>query len=589
MNKLELIIGRYDDPEKQLQDDYSFDLYRSNLAIFGSALSGKTTLIKTILMRIHQEVKGNGKEEIYILDYGNSFEKYEKLPYITAVFDALNEENVRRTFRLFEQKMAHNLRILKGQPYYEYERTDRPAHCTLIIDGLSAFASEPKNEKHKEVLIKLARDGISKGISIIFTANDTAGGISKLLSSFNRKIAFDLPPDKYIDIFSGKVNKPIVAKGRGIVNDSIKHYEFQAYFPYYSQSKKPDKKAEEQEISELIQILYSFGAYNSGVAAKKLHSFLSGDELTTDFDVWAKYTGKSWDESCQEVGDGTAIVGLDYYSFNPVSINLKEAQSIAIYGKKEFGKSNLLGLLLEAANRMKDDIAVIFLDDKRRGLATIAPIIDTIKNRNIVRIVEERAEFEKIVDLYFNQSTKVTPKRRNKKTRTFIPTPQVDPSDFTGAVDTVDEFEETHYVDDSAENFTFSVENRPFTIFVIQSRFFYKIDSGDPDEQFIARIAPCVSEAVTEKALFIFSDVQRITETTSRLFFNNGIVHAFLLDDIVRFVNDARGRSSVFSDQDPKELKENFGPCERGDGFYFNIERDELSKLKFIKCGNTTD
>ena len=58
---------------------------------------------------------------------------------------------------------------------------------------------------------------------------------------------------------------------------------------------------------------------------------------------------------------------------------------------------------------------------------------------------------------------------------------------------------------------------------------------------------------------------------------------AFLLNNIAEFVSD-RGSRSVFGEMDPKELKNEFARCEIGDGFYFDIEADELKKMKFIKA-----
>lgn len=46
--------------------------------------------------------------------------------------------------------------------------------------------------------------GSSKGISVVFTATDTKG-ISSYLLSFKQKIALNLPVDKYVDIFNTKV------------------------------------------------------------------------------------------------------------------------------------------------------------------------------------------------------------------------------------------------------------------------------------------------------------------------------------------------------------------------------------------------
>ena len=88
-----------------------------------------------------------------------------------------------------------------------------------------------------------------------------------------------------------------------------------------------------------------------------------------------------------------------------------------------------------------------------------------------------------------------------------------------------------------------------------------------------------------EKGLwFIFSDVRKVSnndrDTESSL--NNSIAAAFLLDNIAEFVSD-RGSRSVFGEMDPKELKNEYARCEVGDGYYYDIESDELKKIKIIK------
>jgi hypothetical protein len=131
---------------------------------------------------------------------------------------------------------------------------------------------------------------------------------------------------------------------------------------------------------------------------------------------------------------------------------------------------------------------------------------------------------------------------------------------------------------------SFNKKNHPFTVFVIQSYFYYQSDSILGARSLFGRITPFINDAKKEKVLFIFSDVPKIVEKDLSKYFNNSISYAFLLDDIVKFIGD-KGQNSVFENLDIANLKEQFGPCERGDysGFYFDKEADELSKVKFIK------
>ena len=82
--------------------------------------------------------------------------------------------------------------------------------------------------------------------------------------------------------------------------------------------------------------------------------------------------------------------------------------------------------------------------------------------------------------------------------------------------------------------------------------------------------------------MFIFSDVQKISDGEQNSFFNNNLSTVFLLDNIAEFAGE-RGQKSVFGNMDVKMLKEDYARCELGDGYYYDIEGDKLVKLKFIK------
>lgn len=565
MKSLNLILGRYDDLENQVQANYSIDLYTSNLAIFGSAMSGKTTLLKTILVRIHQMVKTN--EEIYILDFSNSFEHYQQLPYITAYFDAYNDENVRRIFRIMEEKLSQNIKQLKGKMFTQCNDETCPTHVTLIIDGLNTFFCQTQYETYQELLLKLARDGISKGISIIFSANDLAGGISKLLPSFKSKIAFELPKDKYGEIFDEKVEKPMVIKGRGVTNIETSTYEFQAYYPY-----NINKYHDEEEFIQDFQNDLNIDLKK--LKQQKLISFT--DDL--DKDTWSKYTPEAM------MIPMNLIAGLDYYSIKPIQIELKTAGSIAIYGKKRYGKSNLLALILENLiyQNQQEDLRVVFFEDGRKGLNDINGVITKIKDHVIYNNKDDFVKYVKnnyydIPDDIQNTKNPII----KQPSLINVKRPKLEKIDDMAEINEIYD-EEIKMIEDDEPTARHQEYKNPFTVFVIQSRQFYQAEFGNESRQLINKMVSFINDANEHNVLFIFSDVQNIVSLEARINFNNSINHAFLLDDIVRFVND-KGANSVFGNQDIQELKEQFGKCELGDGFYFNRETDILTKLKFIK------
>ena len=52
--------------------------------------------------------------------------------------------------------------------------------------------------------------------------------------------------------------------------------------------------------------------------------------------------------------------------FKPIGIDFEDSRVAAIYGKREFGKSNLLKLLLDSLSRIKPTSRFVFFDDGRK-------------------------------------------------------------------------------------------------------------------------------------------------------------------------------------------------------------------------------
>jgi hypothetical protein len=107
--------------------------------------------------------------------------------------------------------------------------------------------------------------------------------------------------------------------------------------------------------------------------------------------------------------------------------------------------------------------------------------------------------------------------------------------------------------------------------------------SANGEKQFINNILPKLAAIAEEEDLiFIFTDIQKITDQETNNFFNNTLNSVFLLDNIAEFAAE-RGQKSVFGSMDVKALKEEYARCELGDGYYYDIEADKMVKMKFIK------
>ena len=127
----------------------------------------------------------------------------------------------------------------------------------------------------------------------------------------------------------------------------------------------------------------------------------------------------------------------------------------------------------------------------------------------------------------------------------------------------------------------YNMDETPFTVFIIQSKLIYL--NTPEGKRFINSILPQLAAVAEEREfLFIFSDVQKISDGEQNSFFNNNISTAFLLDNVAEFAGE-RGQKTIFGNMDVKTLKEDYARCELGDGYCYDIEADKLVKLKFIK------
>ena len=520
---MEIAMGVYDAPQIQQQPVLYLNPFKSNIAVFGGPMTGKTTFVKTYLVRIHENKELVAHENIYIIDFGGNMGEYSQLESVCACFDNSNEENIKRIFKTLERRMDENSKKLGSNNYYSlYTKSPLkcPTHLTLIIENLNAFLADERYSAYQDRLMRLCRDGLSKGLSVIVTANDITG-TNRLMANFGQKVAFEMPSDNYYEIFNTKVNKPMKLPGRGIVNIDSATYEFQCFVPFVGE--------EDVELRGLIS--------ESSVVKNQNKMVAFNGNLT--FDNVSRYSANAM--SIRQRDD--ILVGLDYYEHKPVCLNVRESRSIAIYGKRQFGKSNLLRIIVRTILNSNKGVRFVYLDDGRKQLEEF---------RNVGSDNVYLTSVESFRDYLTEHG--YGGKRSIRTAKATIP-PQ--PIDSVVSDDT------------------------PYTVFVLQSKALYQ---SSVDATYLMRewIPEMIGGAEARNYLFVFSDVRNISAPEVRIPFNNSISVAFVLDNIGEFVAD-KGSKSVFGEMDARELKSEYAKCSIGDGYFYDVEADILEKLRFIK------
>lgn len=515
MRRLEM--GICDDLDTQTQPVLYVDIYASNVIVFGGHMSGKTTFLKTMLTRMHQNFEQGDAEEIYVIDFGGNLGDYEQLPLVSACFDNSNEENIRRVFKTVESRLESNIKRLRSAQFSEeYRRTEgpKPLHITFVIDNVNSFLADERYMSYQDTLRKFCREGLSKGLSLVFTASDTSNGLSRYLSSFSRRFAFDVSAETYMDVFGMNVSVPMKNPGRGVTVIDGKAREFQAFLPF------EDERAELTDFAEEA-------AAQTG-RSEKLRGF--GEELSRE--NFSEYAAEGVTAEAAEAQGDCIAVGLDYYGHQPVLVDLETMHSIAIYGKKKFGKTNLLHLLLRSVRSRHPDYRIVLADDGRKQLADLH-------------------QPDSVNSVYLDKLEQLT------------------------------EYLDVNGYCAKPGNRAFQEADNPTTVFVLQSKMLFQ-SSG---KNLLSTFARMTAAAEEKGYYFIFSDVRKIgnSDREAESFLNNSFSVAFLLDNIAEFIQD-KGSRSVFGEMDAKELKNEYARCELGDGYFYDIESDELKKMRFLKA-----
>lgn len=515
---MKLAMGMYDSPQTQEQPILYLDPHRSNIAVFGGPMTGKTTFIKSLLVRMHENPASIPNEDIYIIDFGGNIGSYSQLPRVCACFDSSNEENIKRVFRTLERRLKENVNALNSQSYYSLEESNPdlcPPHLMLIIDNVNAFLSDERYSTYQDRLMSFCRDGLSKGLSVIFTANDLSG-MSRIVANCGKKIAFEMPAENYFELFNSSVNKPMRVPGRGVINLDRDAFEFQCFMPFAD---------EKEELPALLEKYRGFSNKN------RMVSF--GDTLRSDNVSLYIPSGYAVPHDPDSI-----LIGLDYYEHEPVVLNIQETRSIAIYGKRKFGKSNLLALILNKIKLVKKDARFVYLDD---GREQVKPFFDDDQRNGIDSHM--LTDVQQLVS-YLDSNGYISVKK-----------------------------------DSSGRPLQPINTSNPFTVFVLQGKSLYRGTSNR--NSLFGHLSGMIAGAEERGYLFIFSDVQRISDSYEQATFNNLIASAFLLDNIGDFVGD-RGNKSVFGEMDARELKAEYAKCSVGDGYFYDTEADKLKKLRVL-------
>lgn len=370
-------IGIYDDPDNQYQGTYSIDLANQNVMIIGSAQSGKTNILQTMIRSIASKYTPQ-EVSIYIMDFASMVLKnFESLNHVGGVVTSSEDEKLKNLMKLLfteietRKEKLMSVGVSSFSAYKEAGRKDLP-QIVVIIDNLTAL--KELYFEDDDDLLRLCREGLTVGVTMVMANSQTAGIGYKYLSNFSAKIAlFCNDSSEYGSLFEHCRETIDDIHGRCIVEIDKTHLDCQTFLAF-------EGEKEIDRVKEIKQFVSIINSRNPKLNAQIIP--VIPDLLTKDF-VDSTLSGFMTEKY-------SVVIGLDYGTVSPVTLQLNSLGSpLTITGREGMGRHNFFKYILSMLDRKyHNQTDVYVIDSINKRLADVSKT----DNINAYEFMPEKAE-----------------------------------------------------------------------------------------------------------------------------------------------------------------------------------------------------
>lgn len=225
-DNLTATVGRVDNPADQEQ--YNLDIHfnqNGHLLVYGAPSSGKTTLLKTIVMSLALKYDPD-YVHFYILDFGTrTFGVFHELPHLGDIIYPEDEQKLGRLIswllsQLDERKRKFSQLGISNLVSYCAATGEKVPYIVILLDNYTGFAEA--YDDHVMDLAKLVREGGNYGIYFVFAANSVSSYPYRISQNVKQALVYQMSDRvDYISIL-GRTDgmEPTDTVGRGLFKDN---------------------------------------------------------------------------------------------------------------------------------------------------------------------------------------------------------------------------------------------------------------------------------------------------------------------------------------------------------------------------------
>ena len=329
--KIAPVIGLIDDPTNQRQYPMELDFaQRGHVVIYGAPVTGKTTLLQTLIMSTAVTRKPD-EVSIYVVDFGGwSMSVLKDLPHVGGIANDNEPERLKKLVLLLsdmlqERKEKFSKAAVGNISAYRDSTGEKLPDVLLVVDNFGAMIKMYPDLD--TFFITLTSSGANYGVYMVATATAINTVPMKISQNIRSVLALQMISKSDYTYTVGKVSSELPAiMGRGYTKGNPP-LEFQTALPAPGQ----DDKAVSDSIRKIITSIQN--AWKGGLP-----------DMIPEMPEAIPYGS---------IKTNGIALGLSVDKVQPVAYDYTKQHYLLISGVEQSGKSNLLQVI---AKQMKEKL-----------------------------------------------------------------------------------------------------------------------------------------------------------------------------------------------------------------------------------------